>query len=344
MTQILSLTLGGKEVPSSNFRLRCYYPYLKKAGFQLTEVNIRNLLRPQLPKIPKINAAVNLLGLKERFIRQNLKKFEAQVAAADILWVNKALPPRLLEIVRKHPKKVILDVDDAIWIGAAEQFQANLSLAHTVVAGNAFLQEEIQKRFAGAVALIPTTVELADYTGTPKMGEKPFRIGWLGSTFTNEYLLEIAPVLNSFLQQHEAELHIISGGFSGLQEVFPAKTFFYPWKKEEYISQLYSWDVGIMPMPNSEWVKGKCSFKMLQYMAAGLPVVVSPYGMNGEILEKGECGFAAENAGDWRNALEALYADRAAGKKLGKKGKTLVEKEFTTHSNAEKLKQVMLNL
>lgn len=339
---ILSITLGGKEVPSSNFRLRCYYPYLEEAGFRVTEANTRQVLTPQLPKIPKIQAAVNLLGLRERLIRQNLNKFEAQVREADVLWVNKALHPRLLAVVQKHAKRLILDVDDAIWIGAEEAFQANLAVAETVVAGNEYLKQEIQQRFPGPVLLVPTTVELAEYPAHRKTQAHPFRLGWLGSAFTNEYLLEIAPVLNRFLQTHDAEFHIISGGFSGIKDIFPHKTYFHEWKEEDYIARLHTWDVGLMPMPNSEWVKGKCSFKMLQYMAAGLPVVVSPYGMNGEILAKTPCGFGPESPEEWQSALEQLYQNPQLRADLGHKGRALVEMEFATHPNAEKIQEILL--
>lgn len=342
MTKILSITLGGMEIPSSNFRMRCYYPYLDKAGFQVTEVNTKEVLKPQLPKIPKINALVNILGLKEYFISKNLKKFEEQVKRADIVWVNKAIHERLFGIIKKQRKKIIFDIDDAIWQDAEEIFRKNLEIVETAIVGNQYLAEEISKRFKGNVVLIPTTIDISDYAEIKNLDKKPFRIGWLGSSFTNEYLLEIAPAINKFLKNHVAEFHIISGGFSGLKEIFPEKTSFHEWREDRFISQLYSWEIGIMPMPNSEWVKGKCSFKMLQYMAAELPVMVSPYGLNAEILAKAECGLGPVTNEEWLEAFEKLYADENLRKRLGKNGRLLVENEFTTQMNFEKLKNIFL--
>lgn len=344
--KILSLTLGGLEIPSSNFRLRCYYSFFQADGIDIQEINTKKVFKPQLLPIPKINAVVNIIGLKNFFVERNLKNFECSVQKADLIWVNKILKTELLSIVKKYNKKIILDIDDAIWIGDKGIVQENLDIAHTVIVGNEYLKNEIKKRFSGNVVLIPTTVNINDYPKEKlKSAKNSFDIGWLGSSFTNEYLQEIAPAINDFLYNHpDATFHIISSGFESLKMVFPKQTHFVEWKSEDYIRRLADFDVGIMPMPDIEWVKGKCSFKMLQYMAAHLPVIVSPYGMNAEVLEQGNCGLGAITNEEWLRAFEFMYEKTTEREALSRNGRKIVEEKYSTHSNYQLLKNTFLSI
>lgn len=341
MLKILSITLGGKEVPSSNFRFRCYYPYCKEIGFSVKEINTRQVFIPSLPKIPKIQGVVNVLGLKDFFVRKNLMAFEKEVREADVIWVNKILKSDLLQIVKKYSKFVIFDIDDAIWIGSEEEVKENLAIADTIIVGNEYLAEEIRKRSSANIEIIPTTIELNHYPSVKREEEdQPFRIGWLGSSYTNEYIAEIAPALNSFLEKNKAELYIISSKMENLKSIFPQKTIFTEWSEETYIQEISRFDVGIMPMPDTEWVKGKCSFKMLQYMGACVPVVVSPYGMNADVLAEGNCGIGAKSIEEWQIALQNLYERREKALEMGRIGREIVEQKYATAQNFKLLSKI----
>lgn len=341
MRKVLAITLGGKEIPSSNFRFRCYYPYLEKKGFSVKEINIKQIFIPKLPNIPKIQGIVNVLGLKDFFIQRNLASFEKEVEKSDIIWVNKELRPELLNIIKKYSKPVIFDIDDAIWIGSEEHIKENLSVADTVIVGNHYLAEEISKRCTAKIKIIPTTIELNEYPDTRREEKgKPFRVGWLGSYFTNEYIAEMAPILVEFLKDKNAELYIISAKMESLEALFPEKTIFKEWSETSYIEEISKLDVGIMPMPNTEWVKGKCSFKMLQYMGAFVPVVVSPYGMNEEVLAQGNCGIGVKDNEEWKAALERLYKNTEEAHTMGEIGRKIVEEKYSTSKNADLLLEI----
>jgi glycosyltransferase involved in cell wall biosynthesis len=113
-----------------------------------------------------------------------------------------------------------------------------------------------------------------------------------------------------------------------------------PWSPEIEAQALHAMHVGLMPLPDDDWTRGKCSFKMLQYMSCGKPVVVSPVGMNAEILALGRVGLAAEKETDWYEALEYLYTHRADAQDCGKSGRSVVEAFFSRQVVSEKLSQV----
>ncbi len=119
---------------------------------------------------------------------------------------------------------------------------------------------------------------------------------------------------------------------------------FVQWRRENEVEALQTMSVGIMPLTDTPWARGKCSFKMLQYMAVGLPVIVSPVGMNNEVLSKGDIGFAVNSDDDWYNAFDSLYNNSKLQNKLGGKGRLVVEEDFSAEQVSKTLFSILTNI
>ncbi|MCD6294873.1 MAG: glycosyltransferase family 4 protein, partial [Deltaproteobacteria bacterium] len=158
---------------------------------------------------------------------------------------------------------------------------------------------------------------------------RPFVIGWTGTSSNYPALYQIEKVLEEFLKNHAAELWVMADQPPRFSELRSDRVRYVKWNPNREITILGRMDVGLMPLPSDPWSLGKCSFKMLQYMAAGLPVVVSPVGMNVEVLAMGNIGFSAVTHDDWYGALSCLYDDSELAYAYGVSGRLIVEKHFS---------------
>ena len=146
-----------------------------------------------------------------------------------------------------------------------------------------------------------------------------------GSSSTARYLRDIAPALARVCRDGRARVRLVGSGSVDLPGV-PVEGV--GWREEAEVDEIRSFDVGIMPLPDAPWARGKCGFKLIQSMACGLPVVASPVGVNGEIVADGADGFLARDAGEWVAALARLKGDAALGGRLGKAGRRKVEARY----------------
>ncbi|SKB81287.1 Glycosyltransferase involved in cell wall bisynthesis [Soonwooa buanensis] len=340
--KILAVTLGGTEYPSSNFRLRQYYPLLEQNGYEVTEFNSKRVSIPNYPNIIGVRGLLRRVGYKNINKKYYLNKFKKQVEQADIIWVNKLLrDTELINIVKASGKVLVVDFDDAEWLSSTYLFNKTLEIATQAIAGNNYLANYARTQYKLETEIIPTTIDVKSYPKQKKhINDDKFIIGWLGSHFTNEYLLLIQKPLNEFLENTKSEFHIISSKHDFLKEHFPKNTKIINWDESTFIDEVANFNIGLMPLPNEEWVKGKCSFKMLQYMAAHVPVVVSPLGMNNEILEQTNCGFGANSAKEWSDSFYKFYENKNLQLEAGNAGRKLIEKEFDLISNFQKLKNI----
>ena len=167
-------------------------------------------------------------------------------------------------------------------------------------------------------------------------------IGWTGtsSNFSNLELVE--EMLAKFLAEHKNACFKIIADEQWHSELIPPERIeFVKWSRDVEVEALKTMSVGIMPLFDSPWTRGKCSFKMLQYMAIGLPVIVSPVGMNNEVLAKGDIGLAANTSDEWYNALETLYKDKELQIKSGDRGREVIEQNFSAETIASKLFSIL---
>jgi glycosyltransferase involved in cell wall biosynthesis len=334
LIKVAALT-GGLNDPGSRFRIRQYIPRLANKDI---------VVREYIPYFGKS------CGLPSPF--KTCARIPAifQSRDADLVWISRELVQgyETFERLLKRPR--VMDVDDAIWLSwpLGRITAADIARAmDTVVVGNNYLAEYFG-RYCKKVHVLPTAIDLARYQLRPNLaGEPPekFVIGWTGLACNYRYLRTVAPVLQQFIQDHkQTELMLISNLPWKYNLPSADKVKFITWSKENEVTSLYSMSVGIMPLIDDRWTKGKCSFKMLQYMAVGLPVVVSPVGMNRDVLQKGNCGFAAASPDEWYEALDCLYNDWSLQTKLGRAGRKVVEDFYNADIVATELANIFKSL
>jgi glycosyltransferase involved in cell wall biosynthesis len=229
------------------------------------------------------------------------------------------------------------DFDDAIYLPAASEANRRLSRlksagktvsvvrnASLVLAGNEHLAE-----WAGAhtphVVIVPTTIDTATYRPTRLGGETPLCVGWSGSITTIEHLRLLEPVLRDLQRERSIRIRVIG---DASYTVDGAAVEAVAWKAVSELDDLGAIDIGVMPLPDDEWSRGKCGLKALQYMALGIPTVMSPVGVNREIARDGAALLAATPS-EWAAALRALIDDESLRARLRTTGRDRVEHEYS---------------
>ncbi len=244
--------------------------------------------------------------------RRKLRERVAMVnkqSSFDAFWLSRSL----LSFPNKADRAVhdlIYDIDDAIWLnGEADHcFEHHCREAKVVFAGNSFLADHASK-YTNKIEIVPTSVDLEYHRNIPSE-KKIFNVGWIGSAAGLHYLNDIATDLISFFEKHsEARLMIVTERYPHELRSLEKFITFVQWSRETEVQSINLFSVGIMPLRNTDWERGKCSFKMLQYMACEIPVIVSPVGMNSEVMELsndvGEFGQFASNS--WADVLKHYY-------------------------------------
>ncbi len=277
-----------------------------------------------------------------------------QSRAFDLLWIEYELFPwfpataeRLLARVRTP---FLVDYDDPIYhryelhgsrlvrLLLADKIDMVMRRATAVTVGNDYLGERARAAGARCVEYLPTVVDLERYRTDPPFGGGPFTIGWIGSPSTARYLVPLAPMLANFCQARGARLVVVGPRDVRLDHV-PLELK--PWSEVTEVADILGFDVGIMPLPDDPWERGKCGYKLIQYMACARPVIASPIGANRQIVEHGVNGFLATTDEDWRSALDMLYAAPELRARLGRAGRQKVETSYCTQVTAPRLASLL---
>lgn len=246
--------------------------------------------------------------------------------------------------------KYVVDYDDAIFHNYDKSpntivkfflnSKIDIVMKHSqcVIAGNSYLEKRAIKAGAKYVEVIPTVIDLSRYAKPIKSRkDMDFIIGWIGSPSTFKYVQKIAPVLRE-LALKGAKIHIIGAkGDLGFTE----NLFFIPWDENSEVENILNFDVGIMPLEDTPWAKGKCSYKLIQYMACGLPVVASPVGMNVEVVNTDKNGYLADSDFEWLKALDFYKNNLEVRLDHGKNGYLIVKDNYTISSQIEKIKRII---
>jgi len=308
---------------------------LNQASFHLRIESLRQPLS-QRGHILDIRVRPRAVIPRRRLLRQ----------AADynaVILQRKLLDPIDIRLLRKHAKKLFFDVDDAVMYhsrpaGPIEQwrtrrrFRATARSVDRVVAGNEYLANLF--RAEGAVAtILPTVVDPGHYQIKSHSPTDHPTLVWIGSKSTLPYLKQFAQVLAD-AAKHVPGLRLLTIADVPLPDP-PIPTEHIPWSESAESAALIHGDIGIAPTPEDRWTLGKCGFKIVQYMAAGLPTIASPVGANREIVLPGETGYLPETPTEWSDAIAALAGNVAKRQSLGNTGRRRVEEHFSIDRAAD---------
>ncbi|GEC79208.1 glycosyltransferase family 4 protein [Flavobacterium aquatile] len=351
--KILYLTKYSRNGASSRLRSYQYFPLLKEKGLNV-------IVKPffdedyliQLYSKKKISKLkISKFYFRRLYALLSIFKYDRVVIEKELFpyffsWFEKIL--FLLNV------KYIVDYDDAIF---HNYDMSNSKLIHfffknkignvmkyssCVLAGNDYLAKKARQSGANTVVIFPTVIDIKNYKIKENVTlNETVIIGWIGSPSTFKYVKNIAHILSKLQEKNPFELHII-----GANEniAFKGKTIFPKWSEDTEIEQLSKMDIGIMPLENTPWELGKCSYKLIQYMGVGLPVVASSIGMNKEVIEHGINGFLVNNDQEWIDKLSILISDSTLRKHFGVYGRQKVEREYSLNNNIKKLIPILLNV
>ena len=281
----------------------------------------------------------------------------AKARQADAVIVQRKLPTRWqLHFLRRNAKLLLFDFDDAIFgrdsyatkgipsVRRQSRFRATCAAADAVIPGNAFLGEQAARwTISSRVHVIPTCVDPEAY---PLARHESRSVGvqlvWVGSSSTLQSLEAIRHLLNTLGQSLPGlQLKLVCDRSLHLEylPVIPVT-----WSETTEASELAGADIGVCWMPDDDWSRGKCGLKLLQYMAAGLPVVANPIGVQKEIVRHGETGFLADTAEEWQNAICQLATDSALRRRMGAAGRRRLAADYSVERGAAMWREVLSNI
>ncbi|MBO9622444.1 MAG: glycosyltransferase family 4 protein [Sphingomonas sp.] len=343
MPRILALTKYGRRAASTRQRLEQYLPLLAE---QRIEFDIRPLLDDDYLARLAEGRPASRPAVAAAYARR-LKDLLA-ARSYDALWIQYELFPYLPGPFERLAGMVgvplLVDYDDAIFHTYDHNRRALVRrllgnklaplLRHTTVAmcGNAYLRD-YAARYCPDTVIIPTVVDTAIYRPAERARGGAV-IGWIGSPSTWSYVVPLLPTLLPLLVQKGARLRVVGAGPAarGIEGVDSVD-----WNEAREIADIQSMDVGIMPLTDDLWSRGKCGYKLIQYMACGLPVVASPVGVNRDIVAQGENGFLASDPAEWVAALTDLLERPDLGRTMGASGRERVVERYSVASQREPL-------
>lgn len=335
-------------------RLRClqYIPYLSSQGIKIEVLSLFNdEYLKNLYKTGKKNI-VNVLHCyaKRARILLKLKKF-------DLIWVEYELFPWLPDLFEKLIRIVdipyIVDYDDAIFhrynlnsykiarFLLKNKIENIMRRANVVIAGNNYIANHAIAAGANRVEIIPTVIDLNRYKICERSYSEDFVIGWIGSPKTTIYLELIKPVINRIKKTSNIYLSLVGSGRIHFKNI---KVKYHSWSEESEVHLINMFDIGIMPLLDSPWEKGKCGYKLIQYMACGKPVVASSVGTNKAIVENGINGFLTKTVEEWENAITILRYNPDLRREMGEAGRKKVIDHYCLQVTGPKLLSIFKSI
>jgi len=320
--RILFLVSGLDEV-SCRFRILQYVPYLQRMGIQV--------------EVADLHASA---AARWKILRS--------AASYDSVCVHRVfLSPLEQRRLHRVARGYVFDFDDAIMFRDSShrrfeswqrrrRFRRMVAGARTVIAGNNYLAEWAS-RFSGRVRVIPTSIDLSAYPErhaerrAGPSGEPV--IGWIGTRINLMYLTPILPALARVARRRpKVKFKIVADGFVDVPGVAVTKK---SWSLEDEVDDVTSFQVGIMPLPDDPWTRGKCAVKILQYFAAAVPVVCSPVGANLEVVEHGRSGYFAATEDEWVARLDELLGNAQRRRQFGQAGRETVQRRYAIESTVD---------
>jgi glycosyltransferase involved in cell wall biosynthesis len=329
--------------PSQRFRFEQQLPYLKE-HFEIEQFSFWSE-RSNTILYSQGNIILKAFGLLIGLLRRCIHTFRC--INSDIVFIHREVIPlgsHCFEwiIAKILKKKIIFDFDDAIWnldssngnksfewLKKPKKTENIITLSMAVFAGNNYLGN-YARQFNNNVSIIPTTIDTGYHIPKHTNSSKKICIGWTGSNTTIKHFESIIPVLIKIKEKYSNVYFKLIG-----DESFYSKELDLTgtkWVYESEIEDLQELDIGLMPLPQDEWSKGKCGFKGLQYMAIGVPAIMAPVGVNTEIIEDGINGYVASADSEWIDRLSILIESKELREKIGSEGRETIVKKYSVKS------------
>lgn len=258
-------------------------------------------------------------------------------------------PGVIVEALSGYRGRIVLDLDDAVfwpspllsrkgraarWLYGPQQTRALLRRADHVIVSSGALAEMLPP-WARPATVLPTVLDPTRYQTVEHRDERPVLVGWAGNAGGLGYLDPLAGVLERLAREGAARLEVVSS------VPWRGAASFRPWTLETEASVFGEFAIGIMPLPDTPYTRAKAGFKLLQYMAAGLPIVASPVGVNVELVQRSGAGFLADRPSEWEQALRELAADPHLRLQMGRRGREFVERYADLNLHAHTLARLL---
>jgi glycosyltransferase involved in cell wall biosynthesis len=319
---------GGVMVPSARARVRQYIGPLRALDIDVREY-----------PLPWGNILPRSIALRPLWVAATAASRAATLTSswkADVTWISRQLLPAFAPLQAMAKRPMILDVDDAVWLNTGGHRARSLARAsELVVCGNNYLAQEFS-HWNRNIMVIPTAVDTSWYrprhvqSAASPDPAAALVLGWTGTSGNFPFLYAIERALmRVMLQYKHAILLVIADRPPQFKLLPPSRVEFECWTPRTEQAAFARMSIGLMPLADTDWCNGKCSYKMLCYMSAGLPVIVTPAGMNREVLALGRVGLAADSEGEWIEALTALLEDADLRRRMGAAGRAVVEERYS---------------
>jgi len=347
---VLALTKYDRLGASSRVRTLQYLPCLESEGI---DVAVRPLLTDDYLRRRYAGDPPGFRFVVERYARRLAQMWVAR--QYDLVWIEKELlpwMPAILERALLLGTPYVVDYDDALFHNydqhrsslvrrlMGDKIDRVMRGAALVVAGNDYLAQRARTSGAPNVAVLPSVVDLKRYGPLLPPPSGPFTVGWIGSPGSERLLEHIRGVLVEVVSEPNTRLVLVGATERALPDV-PHETW--SWGEDDEVRQMQQFHVGIMPLADTPWERGKCGYKLIQCMGVGRPVVASPIGVNARIVANGETGFLAESGEHWLRALNTLGRDPELTSRMGQAGRRVVEDRYSLAVTAPRLAELLRN-
>lgn len=337
--RVLVLAKYSSRAASTRQRILQYAPYLSDNGVELD-------VRPLLDDRYLAALMRNVQPARSNVFLAYLRRIRELLATRhyDVVWVQYELFPYIPILDHLFAKTtvtpIVYDIDDAIFHmydchrkGFVRSLLKNklrslMRNSAVCLCGNAYLREYVEES-GGRAIVVPTVVDTDIFRPTTVFDHRTLTIGWIGSPSTWRYVEPMLPALMPQLAALGARFRVVGAGpaalgIEGIDAI--------DWSEEDEVRELQCMDIGLMPVPDDPWGRGKCGYKLIQYMACGIPSIASPIGVNSVIIDHGKDGFLALDNDAWGVALSSLASDGALRERMGVLGRAKVVANYSLYS------------
>lgn len=350
--RVLALMPGLYDTsPGQRYRLEQWEPLLRERGVEITWAPFED------DELHSIVYKPGRMGKKLQLVTRNLARRLSTINRArkyDLVYILREAallgPPVFERLLYQQRVPFVFDFDDAIFVSYRSPSNGYLSylkfasktkticrLASHVMVGNPYLAE-----YASAVndnvTVVPTTIDTEKYrVAPPRTSDGPIVIGWTGSFSTVQHLDTLRGALKKLAETEQFRLRVIG---TPTYELSSVDVEAMQWRAATELEDLRAIDIGVMPLPDDNWSKGKCGLKALQFMALGIPTICSPVGVNTDIIQDNENGFLAMSESEWVDKLTRLLRDAELRRRLGDAGRATVEQRYSAAIQAPRVYEI----